>query len=260
MSRQRTDAFWLWGTALGVLVIGAGVAAYYYTREQAPPSEATVKTPPPAPTVTVPETRAQPSAPPPAIPLPALDQSDADVRGGLTEVAGRDAVARFLVPQRIVRNIVVTIDNASREQMALQQRPIKPTGGGFIVAGGEDAPTIATANYARYAPLVKAVQSVDAKTLVALYRGLKPLFQRAFEDLGHPNDAFDDRLREVIDHLLATPDVPQPVRLVRPSVQYRYADKSLESMSSGRKLLIRMGPDNAAIIKAKLREIRAELG
>jgi hypothetical protein len=49
------------------------------------------------------------------------------------------------------------------------------------------------------------------------------------------------------------------VHLVQPSVLYRYADERLEKLSAGQKLLIRMGPANAAVIKAKLREIQAEL-
>ena len=40
---------------------------------------------------------------------------------------------------------------------------------------------------------------------------------------------------------------------------YEYADPDLESRSAGQKLLIRMGPANARIIKAKLREFRAEI-
>jgi uncharacterized repeat protein (TIGR01451 family) len=38
------------------------------------------------------------------------------------------------VPERIVRNAVVTLDNLPRAQMALQQRPIKPPPGEFIVS------------------------------------------------------------------------------------------------------------------------------
>jgi hypothetical protein len=71
---------------------------------------------------------------------------------------------------------------------------------------------------------------------------------------------FNTRLIEVIDHLLATEDPPQEIRLVQPSVHYRYADERLEKLSAGQKLLLRMGPENAARIKAKLREIRAALG
>jgi hypothetical protein len=38
---------------------------------------------------------------------------------------------------------------------------------------------------------------------------------------------------------------------------YLYADPGLEARSAGQKLLIRMGPDNSAVIKAKLTELRA---
>jgi hypothetical protein len=47
---------------------------------------------------------------------------------------------------------------------------------------------------------------------------------------------------------------------VQPSVLYKYADPKLESLSSGQKLLIRMGPENETAVKAKLRELRAALG
>jgi hypothetical protein len=46
---------------------------------------------------------------------------------------------------------------------------------------------------------------------------------------------------------------------VQPRVYFEYADPGLESRSAGQKVLIRMGPKNAAVIKAKLRELRAEL-
>jgi len=63
----------------------------------------------------------------------------------------------------------------------------------------------------------------------------------------------------VIDHLLETPEVAAPIQLAQPKVLWEYADKGLESRSAGQKLLIRMGPANARVIKAKLREFRAEI-
>ena len=257
---QSKDRFWLLGAGVGVLLVGAGAAVYYYQRERVPEAPPPVAvTPEPAPVETTPP---QPVAPPqaaPSVPLPPLDASDADVRGGLTEVFGRDAIAQYLVPERIVRNIVVTIDNLPREKAAVQQRPVKPTAGQFLTSGPEDGRVLAPENYTRYAPLVAIVKTVDAKTLVALYRGLQPLFQEAYEDLGHPNALFNARLLEVIDHLLQTPDVAAPIRLVQPSVYYRYADPRVEALSSGQKLLIRMGAENAGAVKAKLREIREAL-
>ena len=61
---------------------------------------------------------------------------------------------------------------------------------------------------------------------------------------------------EVIDHLLETPEVNDPIELVRPHVLYEYSDPNLEALSSGQKLLLRMGSDNAARIKGTLRELR----
>jgi hypothetical protein len=53
--------------------------------------------------------------------------------------------------------------------------------------------------------------------------------------------------------------VQGPVALVQPRVFYEYKDRDLEARSAGQKLLIRMGPANAAVVKAKLRELRATL-
>jgi hypothetical protein len=263
MNIASKDSFWFWGGGLGVLLVVAGIAMYVYQRNRGPgeipapaPASSTVSAPPvaeptPAPTAQPPVTR--------ATPLPALDESDAEVVSGLTELVGRDALVQFLVPMRIIRNIVVTIDNLPREKVALNQRPIKPTPGKFLATGSEDAREIATENYARYTPFVAVAKRVDAQTLVAFYRGLQPLFQQAYEELGNPNASFNGRLLAVIDHLLQTPDVAQPPRLVQPSVVYKYADPKIESLSAGQKLLIRMGPTNSGAIKAKLREIRSAL-
>ena len=40
---------------------------------------------------------------------------------------------------------------------------------------------------------------------------------------------------------------------------HQHADAGLEARSAGQKLLIRMGPANARVIKAKLKEFRAEI-
>ena len=44
----------------------------------------------------------------------------------------------------------------------------------------------------------------------ALYRRLYPLFQQAYAELGYPTGHFNDRLVEVVDHLLAAPEPTQP--------------------------------------------------
>jgi hypothetical protein len=115
---------------------------------------------------------------------------------------------------------------------------------------------IAADNSTRYAPVVALVHAIDSKQLVAIYIRFDPLVQQAYRDLGYPDGYFNDRLVAVIDHLLATPSVKQPIALVQPKVLYQYADPELEALSAGQKAMLRIGPENAAVVKAKLREIR----
>src|SRR5262249_40875299 len=140
----------------------------------------------------------------------------------------------------IVRHIVVTVDNLPRRKVAVELRPVKSTPGTTATATQGDTTTLGSANFERYAPFMKVVGSTDAIVLAGLYFRLYPLFQQAYEDLGYPGQYFNDRLVEVIDDMLRTPEVPGPIQVRQPKVFYEYADPRLESLSAGQKLLLRM--------------------
>ena len=192
-----------------------------------------------------------------AAPLPELADSDAPLRDALGQISSADAVKDFLVPQDLIRKIVVTVDNLPRQKVAVQKRPVNPASGSFLANGDELHATLDQRNFERYKPMVAAVSQLDAKQLGALYIHYYPLFQESYQNLGYPNGYFNDRLVEVIDNLLATPEPKGPIELVRPNVMYTYADPALEGRTAGQKLLLRMGPENAKAIKAKLIELRA---
>jgi hypothetical protein len=126
-----------------------------------------------------------------------------------------------------------------------------------VAKGDELHATLGAQNYQRYAPLIDALRQLDMKRVAAVYLRFYPLFQKAYQDLGYPNDYFNDRLVKVIDGLMVTPQVTGPIDLVRPNVMYLFADPALESRPAGQKLLIRMGPENAQVVKQKLSELRA---
>jgi hypothetical protein len=109
---------------------------------------------------------------------------------------------------------------------------------------------------ARYDTHIKLLQQLDLKLIAALYGRDYERFQQAYQALGNPNAYFNDRLVDVIDHLLVTPDVSTALALVQPTVIYKFADEGLEARSMGQKLLLRVGPANAGIIKTRLRELR----
>lgn len=249
---------WLWW-GIPIVVAAGLLAALYYGRkhQEEPPAQQQVSTEPaaPAPAPSPENHTIEPAAD--AAPLPALADSDTELHQSLNGAISR-ALDEFLVPKDIVRHIVVTVDNLARKKTSVELRPIKPTGGQLAVSG-TDQLTLSADNFARYEPFMKVLRNTDTRQVAAVYKRFYPLFQQAYTELGYPDGYFNNRLVAVIDHLLETPEVSGPIKLVQPSVFYQFADPALEERSAGQKLLIRMGPENAATIKIKLRELRREV-
>lgn len=227
------------------------------------PSEQTARagSPPAAPADSRPTGPVVEPAPAPStrIPLPALDESDSEALESASEVFGKEAVASFLVPDDVIRKVVVTIDNLPREKISMRVRAVRAVPGRFRVDGADEDVTLGVANFARYRPVVSIINAADPTEIVGHVLRFYPLMQEAYEELGYPGMSFRDRVIEVIDDLLAAPEVDPGVRLTRPKVLYEFADPGLERRSTGQKMLIRMGGDNAAVVKDKLRQIRSEL-
>jgi hypothetical protein len=256
----------IWGAA--AVVVGGAIALYLYSHRShdttppasAPQVQGTLPVAPPvAASAPVIEHPVPVASAPEVRPPPPLDQSDQPFHDALTAVPGAQASEKLLVPENLIRHIVVTVDNLSRKKVAVELRPIKATSGKFATLGDGDRLTINPENYGRYRPFIDVVKTVDIAQLVRLYYRFYPLFQSAFDDLGYQNEYFNDHVVALIDHLLATPDVTGPIALVQPNVMYLYADPALEALSPGQKTLIRMGPENETLIKARLRELKTQL-
>jgi DUF3014 family protein len=241
-----------------VVVVGLGTA-YFFHRHSTALAPAPAANPAPAAASAPPAAIENPlPAPPPSAqsPLPALNDSDPAIKDALGAALGSDAM-QYLVPDGIIRHFVVTIDNLPRQKAPAAKRPSVSPGGPFLAQGDEIHATLDPKNYLRYQPMVSAVGKLDMQKLADVYLHFYPLFQSAYQDLGYPNGYFNDRLVAVIDSLLAAPEPAGPIELTRPNVMYTFADPTLEALPAGQKLLIRMGPDNAAVIKSKLKELRA---
>jgi len=205
--------------------------------------------------------------PPLAEPLPPLTDSGSEVSDALVDLLGREQVLSFVDATGFAQRVVATVDNLARGHAASRLWPVLPAPGRFQVVERDGATYIANDNHDRYKAFVRFASSVDTDAAVALYLRMYPLLQKAYEELGYPGKYFNNRLIEVIDQLLATPELMKPVRLSlvevkgqgetpRPWVRYEYADPALETRPAGQKILMRMGPGNAGPLKAKLRQFR----
>ena len=250
---------------LPVLILVIAVAAVLYiARDDIEPAKPVVAEPQPAPPPVEiqepPAPRIQRIEPPPVEePLPELDASDGEILAAASEAAGSQIVDAILVRSGVIRKIVVTIDNAARDKIAMRVRAVRATPGRFAVSGEEGAYVLSDDNFARYNKLVGWVDDVDVGRVVDMYQRYYPLFQEAYEELGYPGLEFNARVVAVIDDFLAAPSPAGPIPLTRPHVLYQYKDPDLESRSAGQKALVRMGNTNAVVIKTKLRELKATI-
>jgi hypothetical protein len=227
--------------------------------QQVEPEVAVQAPPPPIVTAPKPEVRQIVEAPPATAPLPQLAESDSFMLDALAGLVANESLMKLFHTERIIRNIVATIDSLPSMKLPLKLLPVELASGQFMTAGKEGELSISPKNAARYTPYVKIAEAIDVKKLVGLYVRLYPLFQQAYVELGYPNNYFNDRLIEVLDDLLEAPDLKEPVKLIRPNVMYQFADPELEALSIGQRMLMRIGSKNEATMKARLREIKQEL-
>lgn len=263
---------------LGLVAIGLFAWRGALWRDPAP--AAAPAAPPPAAEASAPAPVAAASGPAYPVPaasepaaLPRLDESDLEIARLLEQALGREAQA-LLRTTGFVRNAVATVDNLARPHASPTRWPVNPAPGRFQVLTVADPATSATTttispdNDVRYGALVALAESLDTDTVVALYVRLYPLVQQAYEELGYPGRHFNDRLVQVIDHLLAAPEPASPpavealvVRsetpLARPWQHYRFTDPALESLSAGQKIMVRVGLVNERRLKERLRALRA---
>jgi DUF3014 family protein len=232
-----------------------GVALLYFPLSPEKPQPEAPQVRPAAP----PTIRYPVEVPEPAVePLPALSDSDGAMRDALAALFGKDLEKLFNLKD-IIHRLVATVDNLPRESTSVGLLPMKPAPGSFVTTSIGEKLAVDPKNSARYRPYVRLAEAVPTQVLVTVYRHFYPLFQKQYEDLGYPGKYFNDRVVEVIDHLLEAPDLEEPVLLSQPRVLYEFADPNLEGLSVGQKILLRTGPDNARNIKTKLREIRQAL-
>lgn len=260
---------------VGALILIGLVAVYFWQAdpEPAPRVEEPVAMPVDEPQVPEPEPELDPDAaapletpenmqPPAPEPTPEpepLDITDGAVKTAVLETGEYEAMARLLVDEDLLRRFVVFSKNLSDEQLAANHGVLQPPKQEFRVYRQAGKEWIDAASYKRYTPYVEALDSLDTDQLIQLYGKYKPAINEVMAELGEGSRDFDTVLTDAINHLLDTPEVPMPVEVTSDSVMYKYVDERLESLTPPQKQLLRTGPENMRVIKAKLREIRDAL-
>lgn len=260
--------FWI---ILGVIALG-GAGAWWFLRAEPAPSPPVSAAAPAAPPPSVRLDAARPTGPLHPVPPPdepateplSAETADGWVERALSGLLGAPAVRSVFQLDNFARRFVSTVDNLATPNAAPHLWPVRPTSGRLLTQEGAGTQTIDPANAQRYEPLVKLLTAADPKRVARIYLRLYPVLQQAYEDLGYPGRHFNDRVVDVIDHLLATPLPSGAVAVrrlqvegaARPSNVFVFEDPRLERGTAGQKILWRVGSPNAERIKGALRAIR----
>ncbi|WP_028773462.1 DUF3014 domain-containing protein [Shewanella waksmanii] len=192
-------------------------------------------------------------------PLPNLNDSDEFVHQKTAEVADGMKIEPLLVEKDLVRHFVVFVDNLAQGELARKVSPLQAPNRIFTVSEITNKTYLNPDSYHRYDLYADFLAGMNQEQLASAYQQMTPLLGEAFAELGYGDMAFDDRMVEAIDVMLAAPIIEQPIELDGVSVNYQFMDPKPEALPNAQKLMIRMGPDNSRKVKAALRKIKQQL-
>lgn len=249
---------------IGMAVAAAAILAlgyFLFLAPRAEPAQTTLLKEPAAAPAAIPQDAAEIDHDPGIVPLDLdLENSDTAVR----DLAGKDglpeALRAGLRQKDIVRTVVAAVDRVARGESPAPLLPFLSPAEPLRALDRGGRLVLDPLSYRRYEPLAAAFAAIPDRTWVFWYRTLRPTLEKAFRELGYPGLSFDLRLRQAAEHLLLTPAVAGDVVLERKLLSYAFADPALEGLSAAQKHLLRLGAENAAQVRGKLRALLSQLG
>jgi hypothetical protein len=235
----------------GAAVVGALLIFWWMSRTR--PTPAT-----PAPT-TATEAALGPQRPKPQVTsLPALDDSDTFLRDLVAALSQHPVLARLLATKGLVRGATLAVVQVGDGRTpASPLAVLRPATRLQIL--GDASGRIDPASYSRWDGPTSALTSVDPIHAAQLYVNVKPLFDQAYQELGHPNGEFEEAIARAIRTLDDTPQLRADPTLARRAGYFEHEDAALRAILPVQKQLLLVGPDNRRRIMQWLKQLATNL-
>ena len=277
MAVRTTSRIWQTGALaasqvalIGILAIilagGAVLLSGIWPAEKEAPLPAPVvtapepktSTPEPEP-VAAPAPLAEPVIPEPVVePLPRLEESDEAVRDAIGSIPLGNAGQQYLMPGNIIERSASLIYLMAQGDVPYKLLPVARPKGAFPISDDGTRVIVDPAGFARYDAMGQWLRSLDIDALLVALDWFLPLFREAWSYYGEDEDAFDPAVLMTLDMIISTPQIDlSEARLIRKEAVWIYEDPTIEALAPLQKQVLRMGPDNAAVMRAKAAEARA---
>lgn len=188
-----------------------------------------------------------------------LQNSDKSVREHLKRCSSHPEFLKWLNNEELIRTFVAVIDGMARGESPAPLLEFLRPKEKFKTAQDLNTIKIDPSGYDRYTPYIEVITSLNSDILSSVYFQLKPLFKKAYTELGHADGDFDHTLIQAINTLLKTPVIKGDIYLEKKIISYSFKNKELEQLQPVQKHLIRMGPAHIQKIQSKLREIASAI-
>jgi hypothetical protein len=253
---------------LAAIVITVVIAVMYFSGGQSEPptieepAPASIPEPviPPAPDIPPPATAPEPvPEEPPVEPEVTLETSDQDLRKTLSTVGNSPLITRGLLANDLVQRSAGMIDSFNRGLVPRKILPTAPPKEKFSTIKIDGKTYMDPASYKRYDSYAQAIASLDIELLVSTFHRYRALLEQVYAQLGYVAADLDNALIRSLDYILATPESTEQLSVRRKEAVYQYVDPELEQLTPLQKQLLRMGPENTAIIKQQAAALRKGL-
>lgn len=254
---------------IGVVAVGALFLTGVLPQSEQVPAPPPTSVPEPEPELAepiestpapAPETPVIEEAPVPAPvqePLPKLDESDDEVRDAVADIPLGNAGQQYLMSSNVIERGTSMVYLLVQGEVPYKLLPIARPKGAFPIADDGTQVTVSADGFARYDALAQWLMSLDVEALAAALARFTPLFREAWSYYGEEAEAFDFAVISALDMVASTPEVDLgSARLVRKEAVWLYEDPAIEGLPAIQKQVLRMGPDNAAIVKDKASQAR----
>lgn len=191
--------------------------------------------------------------------LPNLDASDQFIRDRLVLLSEKRDLVVWLTTDDILRRSASYLDGLARGIILSNIFPLSSPEGGFSTHRDEQTIWLNAGNYERYDNTVSVISSLDMDLAAQIFHLTRPLLEGAFSELGYRPRQMDGIILTALDQIMNTPVIFEPIQLSRDSVNFKFFDSKLESLTPLQKQLVRAGPENTRRLQKQAKLLRTAL-
>jgi hypothetical protein len=235
------------------VIAAAGLTLWWMSHAQPPPVL-------PAPTQATDPAQGSRRPAPQAMQLPPLGDSDSMLRELAGALSRNPLIARLVATRGTARAITLAVVQIGDGRTpAVPLAVLRPATRLTIAGSDQTTGHVDAASFARWEAATTALLSIPATDAAQAYVNVKPLFDEAYRELGHPEGDFDVALAKAIRMLEATPPNPAELQLHRREGYFEHADPALQAAYPVQKQLILLGSQNRSRVLGWLRQFATAL-